>query len=167
MSEKKQSLYQIETTHLELMNEIENLEGEITPEMEKALAINEKDRDIKSIAYLEVMKQREAFNLIAKDEITRLQGLIKRNTTLMDRLKSNLLGAVNLFGEFSVGTVTFGARKSTRLIVDDEDKISKEWMTRKVTTSVNKKDLKSWLALDENNTSKGAHLETNYNLSIK
>ena len=161
----KKSLYEIETTYLELMSQVEDAEGEITPEMEKALEITEKDRDIKSISYLEVIRKKETFNLMVDNEIKRLTAIKKSNNSLVDRLKNNLLGAVNLFGEFTVGTVTFCTRKSTSVEIEDEDKIAKEYKVQKVTTSISKTLIKK--ALEKDVEVIGASLSTNYSLRIK
>ena len=48
------------------------------------------------------------------NEIKRLQALKKRNNSLVDNLKNRLVGAIQMFGEFTVGTNTFGLRKSER-----------------------------------------------------
>ena len=47
-----QSLYKIETEYLELINQIELAEGEITEEISEQLEINESQLQGKSVAYL-------------------------------------------------------------------------------------------------------------------
>ncbi len=83
---------------------IEEAEGEITPEIEEQLAINEKDLQQKSISYLEVIKQKERFITDIDAEIKRLQALKKQNSKLVSFLKDRLLNSVNLFGDIKVGT---------------------------------------------------------------
>ena len=39
----KKSLYHIETEYLTIINQVEELEGELTPELEEQLTINEKE----------------------------------------------------------------------------------------------------------------------------
>ena len=73
----KTSLYQIETEHLALMNQIEMAEGEITEEIAEQLEINEGQLQSKSIAYLSVIKGKESFNSQIDDEIKRLQAMKK------------------------------------------------------------------------------------------
>ena len=46
----EKSLYNINNEYLELINKVENLEGELTPELENALTINKSELEIKSIA---------------------------------------------------------------------------------------------------------------------
>ena len=162
---EKKSLYNIQEDYSELMRTIEEFEGEITPEMEEALAINEKELQKKGIGYLEIIKGKEAFNLLVDNEIKRLQGLKKINSNSIDRLKNSLLNAVKMFGEFKIGTLTFGTRKSQRVIITDEETIDKKYKVVKVTEIINKveikKDIKDGIIIP------GAEIQDNFNLSIK
>lgn len=161
----KKTIFNITNEFVELMNEIEAVEGVLTPELEKRLMINEKDRDIKSVAYLEVLRKNEALNIVIDEEIKRLQAFKKRNKTINDRLKNTLVGAVNLFGDFVVGTVEFGTRKSTSVVIDDESKLSKKFKIRKVVETPDKKAIKD--ALSGGKNVPGAHLSENKSLKIK
>lgn len=139
------SLYKITETQRELINEIEILDGEVTPEMEQALILTEKDLQQKSIAYLEVIQQKEAFNLLVDTEIKRLQALKKRNSNVVTRLKDNLLLAVKTFGGYEVGLQTFGTRKSTSVEVLDVNSLPNQFKKIKVTESADKVLLKNAL----------------------
>lgn len=148
-----------------MMDEIEANEGVLTDEQVKDLDINKAQLQSKSIAYLEIIRQREAFVLTVDDEIKRLQALKKRNNTLVDMLKSNLLNAVNLFGEFTVGTLTFGKRKSEQVIVEDVNGLHSKFKTTKVTETANKAELKK--ALKAGEKIDGVYIQTNYSLQTK
>jgi len=162
---ENKSLFNIKNDYLVLMSEIEEAEGELTPEQITALQINEKELNKKSIAYLEVIKQKEAFNLIVDNEIKRLQAIKKQNNNLVTILNERLLEAVKLFGEFTTGTLTFGTRKSQRVIITDEEIISKKYKVIKVTEIINKveikKDIKDGIIIP------GAEIQDNLNLKIK
>jgi hypothetical protein len=162
--ETKLSLYEITNEQRELISQIEALDGELSPEMEEALAINQSQLAQKSIAYLEVIRTKEAFNGLIDNEIKRLQGLKKRNNNVVDRLNDNLLMAVKTFGEFEVGTNKFGTRKSTSVEIEDEDALPKEYISTVITTKPDKakigEDLKAGLEV------KGAKLSFNQNLKI-
>lgn len=164
MEKKKTTLYNITLDHLALMDEIEEAEGLLTPEMEEALIINEKDLQTKTVGYLEFIKSRERFKADCKDEIKRLQGLVKKDEMLIQILKDRILSAVNIFGEITVGTLKFGRRKSTVLIIENEELIPKEYKIQKVTTSIDRMKIKSDLKTMD---IPSAQLQTNYNLSIK
>ena len=163
----KQSLYNIVEEQRFTLAEIENMAGELTPELEEQLIINAHQLESKSIAYLEVIKDREAYINNAKDEIKRLQAIIKVNDNLVNRLKDNLLTAVKTFGSFEVGFVKFGTRKSTSVEVDLEmvNQLPNEYKTIKVTEAPNKAEIKK--ALQDGAKIDGCELVENINLSIK
>jgi len=123
------------------MSEIEDAEGEVTEENLELLKINESEREGKSIAYLSVIKNKEAENTLIDEEIKRLQSIKKSNTSTVDRLKTNLLDAVNIFGAYEVGFSKFGIRKSKKLEVLDQTKIPDNFMVSKTTVSPNKTEI--------------------------
>ena len=161
----KNTLYQIKESYLSLMDEIEASEGILSEDQENALEINKSELDSKSIAYLEVIKSSKAFISTIDDEIKRLEALKKRNSNLIDRLESSLLSAVQLFGEFNIGTLTFGKLKSESVIVEDINGLPDEFKTVKVTEQANKADLKK--AINSGEEIEGVSIQTNFNLAVK
>lgn len=146
----KKSLYHIETEYLTLINQVEELGGELTPELEEQLMINETELQSKSIAYLEFISSKESLNTRIDDEIKRLQAMKKANNNLILRLKDNLLNAVKLFGKFEVGLTKFGTRKSQQVIVNvNANELDKEFKTIKVTETPNKKAIKDAIKAGE------------------
>ena len=160
----KKSIYEISNDYLNLMNEIEQAEGEITPEMEAQLKINEGELQSKSIAYLAVIKEREAFVTQIDEEIKRLTALKKRNNSLVDRLKENILNAVNLFGTIETQFNKFSIRKSESVEVLDVNELPKEYKVVKVTEQADKKAIKE--ALKSGKQIVGCSILTNSNLKI-
>jgi len=160
----KQNLFTIETEYLKLMDQIQEAEGEITEELAEQLKINESQLQGKSIAYLEVIKQSEYDVVRIDDEIKRLQGIKKRNTTLVKNLRSRLLEAVNLFGEFTSSTHTFGTRKSSSIEVDNVNSLPSEYKVVKVTEQADKKALKE--AIKAGEEIEGVELVEKLNLKI-
>lgn len=159
------TLYQIKQEYLELINQVEELEGELTPEIEEKLTINKNELQNKAIAYHSVILSKDSFNLQIDNEIKRLQALKKRNNSLIENLKQRLVGAVQMFGEFTVGTNTFGLRKSERVEVDNVNKLPKEYKTIKVTEQANKVEIKKALKLGKE--IKDAYIVEQFNLKIK
>ena len=159
------TLYDIKKEYLELINQVEEMEGELTPEIENQLTINQNELQNKAIAYHSVILSKDAFNMQIDNEIKRLQGLKKRNNSLIDNLKNRLIGAIQMFGEFTVGTNTFGLRKSERVNVDNVNSLPKEYKTIKVTEQANKTEIKKALKLGEE--IKDAYIVEQYNLKIK
>lgn len=160
----KKSLFNIQKDYKELMQEIEFAEGVLTEDQNAALEINERELQSKSIAYLEVVRSKEATNTLIDNEIKRLQQLKKVNTNILTRLNENLLQAVFMFGDFEVGLTKFGTHKSSSIIVDDVNTLPTEFKTIKITESANKKELKD--AIKRGESIKGVDLVENLNLKI-
>ena len=161
---REQSLFSINQDQQELMFRIEEMDGELTPEIESALEITKSQLNQKSIAYLEVISQKEVLNSVIDIEIKRLQSLKKRNDNINTRLRDNLLKAVKTFGDFEVGLQKFGTRKSETVEVEFVNELPDEFKTRKLTESANKVALKK--AIKEGREIEGVYLKTNHNLKI-
>jgi len=161
----KNTLYSIKNEYLELVNEIEELEGELTPELEYKLKINQSELSNKTIAYHSVILSKEAFNTTIDNEIKRLQGLKKQNNNVIDRLKNSLVSAIELYGDIKIGTNTFSLRKSERVEVEDVNLLPKEFKTVKVTEQANKVEIKKALKLGQK--IKNVYLREVFNLKIK
>jgi len=161
----KQSLYNITEEQQRIIQDIINAEGEITEEQEQQLAITKKSLQQKSIAYLEVKKRLAGFNYVAKAEIKRLQGLVKRNENINKRLDAALLIAVKTFGTYEVGTQKFGTRKSESITVEIEpSKLPEKYQVRKLNITADKTALKK--ALKDGDIIDGVKLNKNINLKI-
>lgn len=161
---KKISLFNINQKQRELIQEIELMEGEITPEVEAMLEITKSQLQEKSIAYLEVIRTKEAMNTLIDTEIKRLQALKKQNNNITSRLNENLLQAVKTFGDFEIGTLKFGTRKSSTVFVKDVNDIPEIYRTKKLSITPNKKKIKE--ALNKGKEIKGCAIIQNTNLKI-
>jgi len=160
----KTTLYSITEEQRYLLSEIEQMEGEITTEMEEQLIITAHQLESKSIAYLEVIKNRESFISTIDEEIKRLQQIKKTSGNLVTRLKDNLLHAVKTFGDYEVGLSKFGTRKSTSVEVEDVNALPKEYKVIKVTEQADKMAIKK--ALQSGIEIEGCYLSENLNLKI-
>lgn len=161
---REKSLFLINEEQQNLMFQIEEMGGELTPEMEAKLEITKKELNQKSIAYLEVINQKDGLNTIIDIEIKRLQALKKRNENIKSRLKQNLLNAVRTFGTYEVGLQKFSSRKSESIEVEFINELPERFKTIKVTESANKVELKK--ALKSGKQIKGVVLKSNLNLKI-
>ena len=158
------SLFNITLEQKVLMHEIESMEGELTPEMEAALQITEAELQQKSIAYLEVIRQKEGFNSLIDAEIKRLQQIKKAGNNVIARLNENLLSAVKTFGTYEVGLQKFGTRKSSQVIVEDVNSLPEQYKVIKVTEAADKMMLKK--AIESGEEIKGVYIQENLNLKI-
>jgi len=163
MGENK-SLYGIIEEQRYTESEIEEMGGELTPELEERLEITALQLQSKSIAYLEVIKTKEGFNGLIDAEIKRLQAMKKTNVNLVNRLKDNLLTAVKTFGAFEVGLTKFGTRASQTIEVEDVNALPKEFKVVKVVESADKAELKR--ALKRGEEVDGVTLVNHLNLKI-
>lgn len=91
------NIFQIQEKYLHIVTELEEAEGELTPELIAKLDISAEERDNKLAAYIAVIKQKQADTKLAKDEIKRLTAIGKRNDKTIERLKNVMLVALETF----------------------------------------------------------------------
>ena len=163
---ESKSLYSITTEYRMLMQEIEECEGVLNPELEEGLQINKEELVVKSENYVHVIKSQEAYLSAIDNEIKRLQALKKQKEKAVDVLKSYLLQAVENFGTFTSGFFTFSTRKSSSVeVVCDVNDLPKELKVIKVTETADKTAIKK--ALQSGEQIDGCAIITKHNLAIK
>lgn len=86
----EKTLYEINQDYLRLMSEIEENDGEMTPELEQALAINEADHAAKLEAYGQIIANYKAEAEACKAEAARLKTKADRATRSAERLKETI-----------------------------------------------------------------------------
>ncbi len=163
---ENKSLYSITTEYRMLMQEIEECEGVLTPELEEGLQINKEQLVVKSESYVHVIKTQEVYIDAIDAEIKRLQALKKQKEKSVDILKSYLLQAVENFGAFTSGFFTFSTRKSSSVeVVCDVNDLPKEYKSIKVTEVADKTAIKK--ALQSGEVITGCAIIDKNNLAIK
>lgn len=160
-------LYVIEKEYLALIDAIMEAEGEVTPEIEKKLAIAEQELQTKSTCYAYIIKGIESDNNAIELEMKRLKSLKDRNNKTIERLENNVQTAMNLFGisEIKSATLKINFRKSESVEISQEVLIPNEYMTEKVVRTPNKVAIKD--AIKNGINVQGASLVTNSNLQIR
>jgi len=161
----KKSLYNIEQEYLEIANQLED--GELSPELETALAINEQQLQGKAVAYAYVIKEAEDTVSVIDAEIKRLQGLKKTEQNKAARLKETISNAMNLYGitEIKTETLKLNFRRSEGVVG------SNEWLTDDLVTIVpeqrkpNLTAIKA--AIKEGIEIEGYEIEERFSLQIK
>ena len=122
----EKSLYQITAEQAELFNQIDELDGELTPELEEALKINSENFESKARGYIWHIKKLESDNITINEEMNRLERIEKRNDKLIDRLKESMKMALEIFGESKkIDTFTLSLRKSKSVEIIDAELIPK------------------------------------------
>ena len=114
MQLQTKSMYQIRAEHLGLLKEIEEADGELTPEMEQALALTAEEFEDKAVSYGFVVKSFEDVEEVLDKEIKRLQVLKAKAGKRADKFKDTLDKAMKEFGfeKIQTETLTLSYRKS-------------------------------------------------------
>lgn len=158
------TLYQISEEQRRLDAMLEESGGELTPEIEEALAVNENNFMEKGRDYGFAILRYKAFIDAIKAEKNRLDGLKKTAENAIARMEERMVTAMQTFGREKVemDTIKLSLRKSERVVVDDENAVPADCKTIKV--DISKTELKKHLKAGEEC---GAHLEENQSLQIK
>lgn len=161
------TLYTISGDLLAVLNELEENGGELTPELEQALAITEGQFTEKAVDYGLAILNLEAMSEAAKAEKERLAGLQKFYENAKKRLSETLSGAMQAFDRPKVETPTLRLflRHTQTTEVDNADDIPARFKVTKVETVVDKTAVKKAIVAGEDVP--GAHLNDKYNLQIK
>ena len=125
------SLYNIEQDLLDIFNQIEELEGELTPELDDQLRLTQEEYKEKLEKYAHVVRQYEADIKVIKEEVERLNKRKKTFENRIERLKKVMLEAVVNFGPVETPKFKIGTRlsKSTNLDTYRIDTLSRGLMS--------------------------------------
>jgi uncharacterized membrane-anchored protein YjiN (DUF445 family) len=161
------TLYGITAELNGILDQLEELGGEITPELEQALAINEEQFVAKAEDYGHAILNLKGMAAAAKAEKERLEGLQKFYENAQKRLTDALSNAMQVFGHDKVedATMRLSLRHSTATEVDDIDQVPSEYKTTKVEVVADKTAIKK--AIQQGEDVPGAHLVENVSLQIK
>lgn len=161
----KKSLYKIEEEYLKIANQLED--GELSPELETALAINQSELQGKAVAYAYVMKDKSANIVAIKAEKKRLDALEKSEQSIIDRLKESIHVAMDLYEitEIKTETLKLNFRRSEG-VVGSNDYLTDDLVTiipeqRKPNLVAIKAAIKEGIEIE------GYSIEERYSLQIK
>ncbi len=159
------TLLNIRKEYTDLITKVEESDGELTPEMEQALAINRQELAEKSLAYVEFLGNLEAQNGRIDEEIKRLQQLKRHNTQMLNFLQKGLVRAVQEFGTIRAGTHTIGLRITEECVVEDSSRVPDRFKTVKMDIQVDKVAVKK--ALKDGEHVPGVHIQHNQHPVIR
>lgn len=159
-----QSLYNITEEQRALNLLLEESGGEMTPELEQALVINEGNFLTKSESYVYAIKDYDAWEERIASEIQRLTHMKRVATNAKNRLKQTLIVAMQQFGydKVTYDLHSLSLRKTMAVNITDETALPKEYF--KVELSLDKKRLKDDLKQAE---IPGAELSEGYYIHIR
>lgn len=160
-----QTLYTITEDQRLLNAMLEENGGELTPEIEEAMQITEDNLVAKAEAYGATISEYDAQAEACAAEIKRLMTYKKTCENVSKRMRERLSDAMHTFNtdKLTAGTFRFSFRKSTAVVVENEDMIPEEFF--KVETTLKKKELMD--ALKAGELIAGASLETRYSLQMR
>lgn len=159
------SLYNITTEQLRINELLEELEGELSPELEEALIINEDNFLAKSEGYIESIAYFKARAEAADVRIKEYQRIKRIAENAEKRLKERMQWAMEVLGrdKVEVGLHKMSLRSSQAVNITDEAHIPNQYI--KVETKIDKeslkRDLKAGLVIE------GAELITNKSIQIR
>lgn len=161
----KQTLYSI-TEDQRLINAmLEETGGELTPEIEEAMLITEENFISKAEAYGATISEYDAQAEACAQEIKRLQAFKKTCENVSKRMKERISDAMMTFEKDKVtaGTFRFSFRKSTAVVVENEELIPEEYFRTERT--ICRKELMD--ALKAGEVIAGAMIETRQTLQMR
>jgi hypothetical protein len=149
----------------ELQKELEKEEDEeVKRDLQELIAI-ELEKKSNNIVY--VIKNLEGNNAAIDAEIERLQVLKKRNSSNIDKIKSNILWFMqqNNIDSIKTDLATFSLRKSESTDIENIELLPAKFVTVKQTFTPDKMAIKK--EIKEGIEVPGAKIVENYSLSIK
>ncbi|MDX5586529.1 MAG: siphovirus Gp157 family protein [Aureibaculum sp.] len=160
------NIYEIEQNYLALVEQIEANEGELTPELEQALEINQKELEVKSLRYVQVMKTIDGETSLIDAEIKRLQALKKARVNVVSRLKETISQAMKLYevDEIVTPLVKINFRKSKSVVISDIEALPANCKIIE-TKPISKTEIKKMI--ESGTEVSGASIVENQNLQIK
>ena len=161
------NIFNIQSEYQQLVNQLIENGGEITPEIELALQINKDNFHSKSENYGYITKQFDGEMDIIDNEIKRLQQAKKTREKTIERLKDTIELAMLTFDIDKIETplIKISFRKSESVEVSDVNELPNEFKVIKLTESADKLKIKD--ALKSGMLIEGCSIKTNRNLQIK
>ena len=162
---EKLSLYELTSEHRLIMDAIEEAGGEITPEIEAMLAINEENFVAKAEGYAEIISKYAILAENAKTRKAQCERVQKIAENAVKRMKERIAQAMEEYNlpKVEIGMHKLSFRTSKAVEITDEAKIPNIYI--KVATSVDKTKLRADLMAGV--VVEGAELKENKSLQIR
>ena len=161
------NIFNIQFEYQQLVNQLIENGGELTPELELALQINKDNFHSKSENYAYITKQFDGEMDIIDNEIKRLQQAKKSREKTIERLKATIEMAMKTFEIDKIETplIKISFRNSESVEITDVNDLPNEFKVIKLTESADKLKIKD--ALKSGMFISGCSIKTNRNLQIK
>lgn len=161
----KITIYSISAEQLRINEMLEESGGELTPEIEEALLINESNFLVKAEGYIETIAKYKAMAEACAERIKQLQAYKKTCENIEKRLKESLMYGMEIMerDKVEIGLHRISFRNSTAVNITNEAHIPNEYIV--VETKVDKRKLGE--ALKGGATIDGAELISNKTIQIR
>lgn len=162
------SLYNIQNEYLQIVNTLIENGGEVTEEIENEIQISKDQLQTKGVCYGFIYKQLEAENTVIDNEIERLTKMKASRSNSMNRLKTNLATAMQVFEVEKLETplIKICFQNSKSVGIEDLALLDNKYKKTSIpVVSADKVAIKK--ALEAGETVVGAVLNTNKNIQIK
>lgn len=160
------SLFKIGNEYLEIYHLLEENGGEITPEIETALAVNKTNLQEKAQNYISLIKEIEGRSQTVESEIKRLQSLKKNNDTFVLKLKENIANAMKTLeiDEIRTDLNKINFRKSKSVQIEDVEMLPNDCVVIEK-KPISKTELRK--RIENGEVINGVSIIENLNLQIK
>jgi hypothetical protein len=137
------NIFNLTEEYLQLMNEIEENEGELTEELAEKLYVNSENVETKVKAFAAIKRSAEADMLTIENEIARLNILLSSKAKVAECMKAIVLEVTKVFGEtgksgnkkLTYDTLKVWTVNNQSMLFANEEEFDNEQYTRKVTTN--------------------------------
>ena len=161
------NIFKIQSEYQQIVTQLIENGGELTPELELAMQITKDNFHSKSESYGYCIREINYNKEIIEKEIERLQKLNRSCNKTIDRLKDNIELAMTTFEVDKIETplIKISFRKSESVEVENVNKLPNEYKVIKLTETADKLKIKDVIKAGE--TIEGCYLKTNRNIQIK
>ncbi len=144
------TLFKISDDYINILRELEDNGGELTPELDELLKINEGQLEQKCLAYDSIIKLLQTQEELANKEIERINKFKEIKVKQIEKLEANLLQALLLFGKedklspkeqeagkipvkrLEFGTLRLSTRRSVSTVIENESVIDDKYKYSKL-----------------------------------
>lgn len=163
------NLYTINKYYQDIIDELEENGGELTPELDLCLQFNEEQFEEQGEDYLKAIRNLEAEAEAFKKEAQTMKQKSDRAAKTAERLKETLLTTLRVRGidKRKFGNFTAAVRRNERVIVQEDmlEQLPDDFKRVKTTIEADKTALKT--ALKAGATIEGVSIVDSYSLNIK
>jgi predicted transcriptional regulator len=147
-----ETIFKITEDFLTIMRMADEMDGEITPDIEKALELNEQNISKKAINYVNYIKTIESDVDAIDAEIKRLTALKKAKTNRSEWMRGTLANAIDVImgGKMELSTVKLSVRRNKSVDIMNENLIPDHFKIAKTTYSISKTEIKNAIETGEN-----------------